>query len=192
MVAFATQVKRRRGTTAQNDAFTGAEGEIVVDTEKHTLRVHDGETQGGFEMARQSDVGDKADTTYVNTQLALKADTDLSNIPSNYDYVIESQMPTAGNGYTWYRKYKSGWVEQGGVVSGTAENNPVSMPIEMSNTEYQVLAIADPTDSVNSWGWIVIVRNTKTTTGFSLGCREGPGNVLPVRTHWQVSGMSAQ
>ena len=50
MVAFATQVKRRRGTTAQNDAFTGAEGEIVVDIERHELRVHDGVTQGGFKI----------------------------------------------------------------------------------------------------------------------------------------------
>lgn len=51
MVAFATQVKRRRGTTAQNDAFTGAEGEIVVDTERHELRVHDGVTMGGFKIS---------------------------------------------------------------------------------------------------------------------------------------------
>lgn len=50
MVLVATQVKRRRGTTAENDAFTGAEGEIVVDTERHELRVHDGVTQGGFRI----------------------------------------------------------------------------------------------------------------------------------------------
>ena len=50
MVLVATQVKRRRGTTAENDAFTGAEGEITVDTEKHELRVHDGTTQGGFKV----------------------------------------------------------------------------------------------------------------------------------------------
>lgn len=92
---------------------------------------------------------------------------------------------------SWYRLYADGWVEQGGLCSGTEENNPVTMPIEMSNTEYQVLAIADPTDSVNSWGWIAIARNTKTTTGFSLGCRYGSGVELPLRTHWQVSGQSA-
>ena len=105
--------------------------------------------------------------------------------------VIEFQEPTAANNYTWYRKYRDGWVEQGGLCSGTAESNSVTMPIEMSNTEYQVLAISDPTDSVNGWGWITITRNTKTTTGFSLGGRQGSGNVLPVRTHWQVSGMAA-
>ena len=28
--------------------------------------------------------------------------------------VIDFQEPTSANNYTWYRKYKSGWVEQGG------------------------------------------------------------------------------
>ena len=30
------------------------------------------------------------------------------------DYVIEFQHPTPENGYRWYRKYNSGWIEQGG------------------------------------------------------------------------------
>jgi len=37
----------RRGTTQENDDFTGAEGEITMDTQKKQLRVHDGSTQGG-------------------------------------------------------------------------------------------------------------------------------------------------
>lgn len=42
----------RRGTTAQNDRFTGLSGEITFDTEKNILRVHDGKTLGGFALAR--------------------------------------------------------------------------------------------------------------------------------------------
>ncbi len=45
---MAVQVQWRRGTTAENDAFTGALGEITVDTTLHQLRVHDGSTAGGF------------------------------------------------------------------------------------------------------------------------------------------------
>ena len=37
----------RRGTTSQNNSFTGAVGEISVDTDINTLRVHDGSTAGG-------------------------------------------------------------------------------------------------------------------------------------------------
>ena len=46
-----TQVQFRRGTTAQNNSFTGAAGEITVNTSNNTLRVHDGSTAGGFELA---------------------------------------------------------------------------------------------------------------------------------------------
>jgi major tropism determinant Mtd-like protein len=41
------QVRLRRGTTAQHSAFTGAEGELTYDTDKKTVVIHDGVTQGG-------------------------------------------------------------------------------------------------------------------------------------------------
>jgi hypothetical protein len=44
---MATQVQFRRGTTTQNNAFTGAVGELTYDTEIKTLRIHDGSTPGG-------------------------------------------------------------------------------------------------------------------------------------------------
>jgi hypothetical protein len=44
---MATQVQFRRGTTTQNNAFTGAIGEITYDNEVKTLRLHDGSTAGG-------------------------------------------------------------------------------------------------------------------------------------------------
>ena len=50
------QVKLRRGTTAQHAGFTGAEGEVTVDTDKDTVIVHDGSTAGGHELAKSSDV----------------------------------------------------------------------------------------------------------------------------------------
>lgn len=50
----------RRGTTAQNDNFTGMTGEISFDTDTKTLRVHDGETLGGFTLARADQIPDSA------------------------------------------------------------------------------------------------------------------------------------
>lgn len=38
------------GTTAQNDALTLEKGQMSVDTDKDLLRIHDGATQGGFEL----------------------------------------------------------------------------------------------------------------------------------------------
>ena len=45
---MATQVQFRRGTTSQHGSFTGAVGEITVDTDKDTVGVHDGSQAGGF------------------------------------------------------------------------------------------------------------------------------------------------
>jgi hypothetical protein len=47
----------RRGTAAQHDNFTGLAGEITMDTNAKTLRIHDGETIGGFALARADQVG---------------------------------------------------------------------------------------------------------------------------------------
>jgi hypothetical protein len=44
---MATQVQFRRGTTSQNNAFTGAQGELTIDTDVYTIRIHDGTTAGG-------------------------------------------------------------------------------------------------------------------------------------------------
>lgn len=51
-----TVVQFRRGTTSQNNAFTGAVGELSVDTDLNTLRVHDGATAGGAEIVNVSSV----------------------------------------------------------------------------------------------------------------------------------------
>ena len=44
---MAKQVQFRRGTDTDNNAFTGAVGEITVDTTNNQLRIHDGTTAGG-------------------------------------------------------------------------------------------------------------------------------------------------
>ncbi len=103
------QIQLRRGTADDHETFTGAIGEVTVDTTNNTLRVHDGETVGGTALARADAV------------------TDMSGA----DYVIAWQMPTSENNYKWYRKYHSGWVEQGGVLS-----SQVALPITMLNAAY--------------------------------------------------------
>lgn len=56
---MAVQVQQRRGTTSQHSSFTGAVGEITVDTDKETAVVHDGVTAGGFALARADQVQPK-------------------------------------------------------------------------------------------------------------------------------------
>lgn len=77
------RVQLRRGTTAETSTFTGANGEVTVDTTKKTLVVHDGVTSGGHPLMNETSFGvgnSRLDvtssralgTTYTNTSDALK------------------------------------------------------------------------------------------------------------------------
>ena len=50
------QIQIRRGTATENDAFTGAVGEVTMDTTNNTLRIHDGTTPGGTVLAKKSEI----------------------------------------------------------------------------------------------------------------------------------------
>jgi hypothetical protein len=65
------QVKFRRGTTTQHNSFTGADGEITVDSTIKTLRVHDGATVGGIRLARYSEIGTATQYLQVANASAL-------------------------------------------------------------------------------------------------------------------------
>lgn len=54
---MSTAVQLRRGTTAQHSTFTGAVGEVTVDTTKDTVVVHDGTTVGGHPLVKESEKG---------------------------------------------------------------------------------------------------------------------------------------
>ena len=58
-----TQLQLRRGTTTEHSTFSGAVGEVTVDTTKDTLIVHDGATNGGFPLAKE------AGATFGNTNV---------------------------------------------------------------------------------------------------------------------------
>ena len=77
---MATEIKLRRGTKAQHDdgaGFTGAEGEVTVDTTDDTLRVHDGSLKGGHVIAKLSDV-EASDT------LAELSDTSITSTAAGH------------------------------------------------------------------------------------------------------------
>ena len=59
---MAKLLKLRRGTTTQHSSFTGAEGEVTVDTSKDTAVVHDGTQAGGRPLARE-DLNNVANNT---------------------------------------------------------------------------------------------------------------------------------
>ena len=134
------------------------------------------------------------DIGQILEKLNDKEDRDQRNVDTTAkaDAVIDYQEPTSANGYTWFRKYASGWVEQGGLVAtSSSDSSIITLPVTMVDTNYQIIAINEPTDSINAWGWVFVKRNSKTTTGFMLSSRYGSGQEVSLRARWQVSGMAA-
>ena len=77
----------------------------------------------------------------ISEALNNKVDLPSPSTPQDaVDYVVEKQEPTSANGYTWYRKYKSGWVEQGVIKAEVATAiYTFNFPILMANTNYAVM-----------------------------------------------------
>lgn len=71
---MSTQVQHRRGSTAQHSTFTGAVGEITVDTDKKTAVVHDGTTAGGNPLAKESGSNISATNLSASGTFALTGD----------------------------------------------------------------------------------------------------------------------
>lgn len=145
---MAIQLQIRRGTTAENGVFTGAVGELTMDADTNGLRIHDGNTVGGVQIPTSTTA----------------------------DYVVESQEPTSANNYTWYRKYKSGWIEQGGrCPNGTSTGQinltgtfPVPMnarwmnasPIYVSGQSVVVVAVFSSTTTIT----VTLEKNNHSNT----------------------------
>lgn len=118
-------LRPKRGTTAENDAFTGLPYEVTLDTDTHRLRTHDGVTAGGYEHALTSDIPgvmtgatDSAPGTSGRVPVPAKGDQDkvllgnaswkkLSEHPDFVDLadrVTEAESKTGlplGHFFTW-------------------------------------------------------------------------------------------
>ena len=115
-----------------------------------------------------------------------KADVSRVETLEGYDYVVESQEPTSSNGRTWYRKYKSGWVEQGGRVTVkdviSATNVRVTFPVEMADTTYTAICANNANVGIAGYvGW-------ESTTAMSVGTMTSKSGT----TTWFVAGMAKQ
>ena len=265
MASFATQVQIRRGTDAENDAFTGAEGEVTMDLTNKQLRVHDGQTMGGMKIPNSEtvfgtsqiqdgaitepklstdlqtkinektsgagrNIGDIFWTTRTDSALAGAVEangaqynfTDVNQGQNNvqallvsgalpsvsiakfdamvaeqggcdsfgYDsgatyfkvpkkvgrVLVRCQKPTEDNNYTWYNVYADGWVEQGGVREGQSQ---FTFPVVMMDTNY--VALATMNQGTNDAQKV----DFKKTTGMGVsGTQLGTGG----KVAWEVNG----
>lgn len=104
------------------------------------------------------------------------------------DIVVKTQLPTAENNYTWYRLYKSGWVEQGGR-GGAIENSAkiITLPIAMADTNFyaSMINMVPATPVIKNYNSIGLYIPNNTQVRFAT---------LATVTDfaWYVTGVSAQ
>ena len=112
---MATQLQLRKGSTSANLNFTGAVGEVTVDTQKNELRVHDGSTVGGHVIYTKTDVDAALDlkanasTTLVGYGITDGANTDLSNLTSTGQDKFDAKANKAMNNLTTVGKNITNW-----------------------------------------------------------------------------------
>ena len=75
---MAKKLQLRRGTTSQHSSFTGAVGEVTVDTDKKVVVVHDGSTAGGIPLSKASDAAELIDEDDFSSNTATKAPSQQS------------------------------------------------------------------------------------------------------------------
>lgn len=92
MASFATQVQIRRGTDAENNAFTGAEGEVTMDLTEKTLRVHDGKKRGGTKIINENYYG----------LLDRKITNCILQMPRNINITVNGNQITIASGTKYY------------------------------------------------------------------------------------------
>ncbi len=107
---MAKRVQRRRGTTTEHSTFTGAVGEITVDTTKDIVVVHDGATAGGIPSARED---------LSNVDLNNKIGIGELNLP---DGDPDQFLKTDGLGNISFDTIDATTAVVGGDISGTVAN----------------------------------------------------------------------
>jgi len=125
---MATQLQLRRGTTTQNNNFTGAVGELSIDTTLKQVRVHDGSTAGGtavpgtgLSFGVAGNTAPATNTLSVGTpaNVVIRSATGQSGNVIIGDATATSSFSLDVRGTANVGVFTSGAITSTGVVTGT-------------------------------------------------------------------------
>jgi hypothetical protein len=147
---MAKLLQLRRGTTSQHSSFTGAEGEVTVDTDKDTLVVHDNATAGGKPLATEAFANAVAHTGDVTGSQALTIATDA------VDIAMLSATGTADA--TTFLRGDNAWAVAGGSTFSSLTLTPGSTPGSPAEGEIYYDSTADAVKVYNGSAWVFLTN----------------------------------
>lgn len=199
------EVKLRRGTTSAHSTFTGALGEITIDTDKNTVVVHDGVTAGGHPLLSSSStvdsvngqtgevVLDAADVGAATTAQGALADSavqpaDLATVATTGAYSDLTGRPTLGSAAgqdatafaTAAQGAKADTAVQPAAIANMLETSDIGVSVQAYNANYVVDAGYVHTD------------NNYTTTEKTKLAGIAAGAEVNVNADWNATSGDAQ
>lgn len=163
---MAIQIQLRQGTTTEHNTFTGAVGEVTVDTDKKTVVVHDGTTVGGTALAKVSEVPSLV--PQATEAVAGKAKIATSAIAqagvNDTDFITPLKLKNIAFGAAQSSKSKT-------LVSGTTYTNTTNKPITLSVSMNGSSGVA-ASITVNNFLLFSTTSSNLYSCGFTVGVGE--------------------
>ena len=180
-----TILQFRRGTTAQNNNYTGSAGELTIDTEIDTIIVHDGSSIGGHAIVSIAGTQTLTNKTLASPTLTAPAlGTPASGTLTNCTFPTLNQN-TTGSAATLTTARA---IQVTGAVTGTANfNGSSAINIVTTNT-------ADPTITLagDLSGSITLTNLTSGTLTATVGIlnQNTTGSAATLTTARTIGGVS--
>ena len=142
-----TVLQFRRGTTTQNNSFTGTAGELSIDTTLDTLRIHDGSTAGGFALLKETGIS----SLTLNAQAEIRlGDSDSSNyvgfkspgtVASNLIFTLPTADGTSGQALVTDASGNLSFAAAGATISADTSTNTDFLLYFASSTSGALTAV---------------------------------------------------
>lgn len=191
------RVQLRRGTATQHNTFTGADGEVTVDTTNKTLRVHDGDIVGGTILAKASQLPASASATTqglieIATQTEVNAGTDSTRaiVPNTLLGGMKTHLNVTGSApiyacRAWVNFNGTGTVaiRGSGNVSSITDNGTgnykVNFITAMPNVNYSTVGnVSHTSTGAESRSLVLSDTDLPTVEGVSFTTRYGGDNTV--------------
>jgi hypothetical protein len=165
-----TKNRRRLRLGTYNPDASRLSREVLIDREEKSLRV----------------TGDTPEEDFI-------LGTGDAKLPTDMDYVVEFATGLSGQNYIngWYRKYKSGWVEQGGVLTGNGTNIIFQIPMQPGYAWQANLSKIQPYIYQSHCGDPSSTGLLECSEFYMNNASNGRIQHWETNTRWEVKGMSA-